>query len=257
MSVAIKKLKNIARILKSNLISPVEDKKKYISSIKDKIGLEIGGPSTIFEIELPVYKYAKRVDMVNFQNETTWESNLKPGFNNKYHNGKVGVQYIAEASELKEIESDCYEFILSCNSLEHIANPIKALREWWRILIPEGVFILILPNKENNFDHKRSFTSLMHLEDDYEKNVDESDLTHLNEILEKHDLLRDSLAGSFNEFRERSLNNAKNRTLHHHVFSTEVAREMLARSGFNVSINSISKNNIYIKAFKKIQNNWR
>ena len=244
------KIKKIARTLKSYLINPVENKKKYISSIKNKIGLEIGGPSTIFEIELPVYKYAKRVDIVNFQNKTTWESDLKAGLNNKYHKGRVGMQYIAEGSELNDIESEYYEFILSCNSLEHIANPLKALREWRRVLISEGVLILILPNKVNNFDHKRPYTSLKHLEDDCENNIDESDLTHLNEILEKHDLLRDPLAGSFDEFRKRSLENAKNRTLHHHVFSIEVAREMLVRTGFTTSTSSISKNNIFLIAFK-------
>jgi hypothetical protein len=56
----------------------------------------------------------------------------------------------------------------------------------------------------------------------------------LPEILELHDLSRDSGAGSADNFRKRSLANAQNRCLHHHVFNVQTAREMLVFLGVQV-----------------------
>jgi hypothetical protein len=69
---------------------------------------------------------------------------------------------------------------------------------------------------------------------DFEQNVGEDDLTHLQEILEKHDLKRDPLAGSWENFKQRSLDNFSNRCLHHHVFNEHNSRELLLRAGFEV-----------------------
>ncbi|HET9448118.1 MAG TPA: hypothetical protein VFO35_17765, partial [Steroidobacteraceae bacterium] len=51
----------------------------------------------------------------------------------------------------------------------------------------------------------------------------ERDLTHLEEILELHDLERDPQAGDPAAFAERSKHNYENRCLHHHVFDTRLA----------------------------------
>ena len=47
---------------------------------------------------------------------------------------------------------------------------------------------LVVPHKDKTFDHNRPVTSLNHLEEDLDNDVDEDDLTHLPEILELHDL---------------------------------------------------------------------
>ena len=181
---------------------------QLLAYLKYKDGIEIGGPSAIFKSTgfCPIYLSIHSLDGVNFSNNTLWESKLDIGVTYKFEN-KLGTQYIAEATELPLEFIDKYDFVLSCNNLEHIANPIKALQEWKRIIKGNGLILLILPNKASNFDHKRSSTTLQHLINDYENETTEGDITHLEEILQLHDLSRDPMAGNFNEFKIRCLNN--------------------------------------------------
>lgn len=86
--------------------------------------------------------------------------------------------------------------------------------------------LLVLPDRRYTFDHKRKVTTLEHLVNDYHNNVDEKDLTHLDEILELHDLSMDKAAGSPAEFKERSLKNFENRCLHHHVYDLNLLKEI-------------------------------
>lgn len=224
----------------------------WINLVKDKSGLEIGGPSGIFSEKnyLPVYQFVKSLDGVNFSNKTIWEGEIEQG-NNYLFDGKKGFQYIAEGTDLQQIKDNTYDFVLSCNNLEHIANPIKCLLEWKRVIKSGGCIILILPRKESNFDHKRPITSFEHLKKDFENNTDESDLTHLEEILHLHDLKKDSHAGSFADFRMRSKDNFKNRSLHHHVFNIELLEKMINYVGMQVITSHSSPTDHFIAASKK------
>lgn len=184
-------------------------------------GIEIGGPSSIFSDNgmLPIYAKIQFLDNCNFQNNTLWNSNLQEGQSFHYHSSqKHGYQFIQDGIDLQCIQASTYDFILSSHALEHIANPIKALNEWKRILASKGYLILILPCKDGNFDHNRPNTTLEHLIDDFIGNMQEDDLTHLEEILSLHDLSRDPWAGTFDNFRLRANDNFNNRSLHHHIF---------------------------------------
>lgn len=215
----------------------IPDLQSWISLVENKWGIEIGGPSGIFSAKnfLPLYPFIKSLDGVNFSNQTIWEGKLDQGQNYLYA-GKTGFQFIAEGTDLKQIKDHQYHFVLSCNNLEHIANPVKALLEWKRIIKPGGIAILILPRKESNFDHKRSVTTFQHLKQDFENNVDEKDLTHLNEILELHDLKRDVHADSFENFKKRSEHNFENRSIHHHVFDMQLLKEMIHFVGMQTEL---------------------
>ncbi len=76
------------------------------------------------------------------------------------------------------IDKNSYDFLLSSNNLEHIANPLRALKEFYRILKPGGILLITVPVKEKNFDHNRQYTSFEHILLDYIKNTQEDDLTH-------------------------------------------------------------------------------
>ncbi|MDP4283957.1 MAG: methyltransferase domain-containing protein [Bacteroidota bacterium] len=223
----------------------------WISLIKDKSGLEIGGPSGIFSPNnyLPLYSFVRSLDGVNFSNKTIWEGNLEQG-NNYVYNGKTGFQFIAEGTDLYKIKDETYDFVLSSNNLEHIANPIKSLLEWKRIIKTGGILILVLPRKESNFDHGRTITTFQHIKEDFENNITENDLTHLDEILQLHDLKRDPYAGSYETFKKRSLNNLQERSLHHHVFDIELLKQMINFIGMNVIIFYSSPTDHFIAACK-------
>ena len=188
-----------------------------------KTGLEFGGPSSIFSGNhlIPIYDIVQRIDNCNFAAQTIWT--MKGDVRLGRHFGK---QIIAEACDVSGIADESYDFVAASHVLEHIANPLRALSEWKRILRPLGSMLLVLPHKAGTFDHRRPFTTFEHLKADFNSNVTEADLTHLEEILELHDLGLDPAAGSPGQFRQRCLQNLTKRAIHHHVFSPELAVEM-------------------------------
>jgi SAM-dependent methyltransferase len=192
--------------------------------IKGKHGLEIGGPSGIFADNalLPIYDITGSLDNCNFSSETVWEGVIREELGFKCHPNKpLGRQFICEASNMERINNEQYDFVMSSHVIEHVANPLKALLEWKRVLRIGGIMLLVSPHKQGTFDHRRPVTPLTHLIEDSNKDVDEHDLTHLGEILELHDLSQDPGAGSREQFLARSRLNFENRCLHHHVFVTE------------------------------------
>ena len=84
------------------------------------------------------------------------------------------------------------------------------------------------------FDHRRQPTPVSHMMEDYERDIGEKDETHLNEILDLHDLSRDPPAGPPGQFRARSLLNVENRCLHHHAFDENNSRGLLEAAGLDV-----------------------
>lgn len=143
-----------------------------------------------------------------------------------------------------------YDFLLSSNCLEHVANPLKALFEWHRVLRPGGYLILVLPRKDGTFDHRRSVTTFEHIFSDFKKGVGEDDMTHLEEILQLHDLSLDPPAGTLEQFRARSLKNGENRTLHHHVFDLSVVDLMLKFTGFHLEVSCADRVNYFALALR-------
>lgn len=204
---------------------------------KDKNGLEIGGSSKLFKRKglLPVYGIASRVDNCNFGYDTTWEGAIKEG--PTFHFDKrrpPGSQYITEATDLHQIPSLSYDFVLSSHTLEHVANPLLALSEWIRVLKENGLLVLVVPHKDGTFDHRRPVTSLDHLIQDFDRKISEDDKTHLDEILNLHDLALDPGSGDFEIFKNRSERNSENRCLHHHVFDTKLTVELINYIGLQI-----------------------
>lgn len=181
---------------------------------------------------MPIYDSVGSLDNCDFSSETTWASHA-----NSYVfsvRKAPGKSIFCEGSNLEGMADDTYDFVLSSHNLEHFANPVKALKEWQRVIRPGGGLILVLPNYKKTFDHRRKPTPVAHMLEDYEQNTSEEDLTHLSEILCEHDLSRDPAAGTAENFRERSLNNFANRCLHHHVFDESNSRDLLTQLGMQV-----------------------
>lgn len=219
--------------------------------VQGKSGLEIGGPSSLFEDAgfLPLYSSVGSLDGVNFSSQTLWESKLPDGNPFRFGN-RTGVQFIAEGTVLDRIPDATYQFVLSCNNLEHIANPVKALYEWKRVLGSGGVLLIVVPNKTGNFDHKRPYTTFDHLLQDYTQDIGEDDMTHLQEILQLHDLKRDPYAGKREMFESRCLRNAVYRAMHHHVFNAGLLAQLMEFVGMKVVHQYETPKDFYIVATK-------
>jgi SAM-dependent methyltransferase len=204
-----------------------------------KRGLEVGGPSPFFAQNglIPVYGRCSAIHNCNFSGQTIWSN---PASAQRF-GCRFEEQYVGEACDLSTIPSSKYDFVLASHVLEHVANPLCALREWERVLTPGGVLLVILPDKRATFDHRRPFTPFAHIEADFQNNTQDDDLTHLQELLSLHDIRLDPGVSSWQEFRERCLQNASVRGMHHHVFSPETLILMFAHCGMRVLSISIER----------------
>jgi len=196
--------------------------KLVLELTKNRNGVEIGGPSK--RTGRIIYRNANLIDNVIFSENTVWS--IHGDHRYKYYKNKIGKVIINEATNIIDIESNIYDFVFASHTLEHIANPLKALKEWLRITKNNGYLILILPEKSLCFDHKRNISTFDIILSQYEKNVGEDDLSTLPEILEYHDLKMDLPAGDFEQFKQRSLDNFNNRCLHHYVYSENLLQEI-------------------------------
>jgi len=209
----------------------------YRSRLRLKRGLEIGGPSAMLAGDggIPIYDVLGSLDNCLYSGSTIWTGDVREGNTFFYDSGKEpGAQIICEASDLHPIESSSYDCVVACHCLEHIANPLRALAEWKRVLRDDGLLLLVLPHKDGTFDWRRPTTPLAHMIKDYEDAVGEDDMTHLSEVLELHDLSRDHAAGTKEQLRQRCLENHVNRAMHHHVFDTMAALQMLNHMEFKL-----------------------
>jgi len=222
----------------------VKSQKQFRAGVEGKVGLEIGGPSAIFQDRgaLPLYRYVQGLDNCVYSLDTIWEGRRAEGLTYSYHSRKAkGFNFVREATNLHGIADHGYDFVLSSHSLEHTANPVRALKEWIRVVKPDGSVVVLLPDYRHTFDHRRGPTSIEHMLQDYDLGRDEKDLTHLHEILELHDLSRDPPAGSEDQFRNRCLRNFENRCLHHHVFDEHNSRRLFEAAGLSVEVLELVK----------------
>jgi SAM-dependent methyltransferase len=220
-------IKKLEQLFRKYFPKRMNNYRKYISALKDKSGLEIGGPSFAFTSKgfLPVYDHIKNLDGCNFSSSTIWEGNISEGHNYKYGD-KKGFQIISDGSRLVTVPDSKYDFVLSCHSIEHIANPIKALTEWKRVIKNKGYILLVVPHKDNTFDHNRPVTSMEHLISDYKNDTQENDTTHFEEVISLHDMTRDEGVDDKNALKIRTADNFNNRCVHHHVFNTPLVTKL-------------------------------
>lgn len=219
-----------------------------------KKGLEIGGPSNLFRKRVPVYSAARSLDNCVFSTETIWEGKRDDGARFNFLPDKSGRNRVADAADLKGIEDSEYEFVLSCHSLEHIANPIKALKNWRRVA--PGYLVLVLPYYRDTFDHLRPITPLSHMIADFESNIGEDDLTHLPEILELIDWSRvevpENAALELSDYvalvKQRSSENARHRSMHHHVFDERNAIQLVQYCGYRILTSLTNAGSIFVLA---------
>lgn len=225
---------------------------EYLAGFAGKSGVEIGGPSLVFKHYFPIYKQIKALDGVNFSNQTHWEGYITEGNTYKFFKNKTGYQYISDGTELSQIDDKKYDFLLSSHCLEHIANPLKALKEWHRILKDDGALFLILPNKIGNFDRHRPITTFEHILEDYNAQMTEDDLTHIEEVIALTDFVQNMSETEKEDFRQQCLDNFNNRYLHHHVFDLALMQKMMDFIGFECIQKDENTYNLCLLARKKV-----
>src|SRR5690606_4365358 len=109
---------------------------------------------------------------------------------------EAGENFYVDSHSLADMPPAQYDFLIASHVIEHLANPIKSVLEWKRLLRPGGTMILIAPCKRFSYDCDRPITTLAHLIEDHQKGVGEDDETHFEEVFFKHNLKKDKTVSS-------------------------------------------------------------
>jgi SAM-dependent methyltransferase len=80
----------------------------------------------------------------------------------------VEPDVICNGETLSEIADGSVSFVVANHFIEHTEDPIAALKTFLRVLKPDGIIFMAVPDKRGTFDRDRDMTPFSHLEKDHE-----------------------------------------------------------------------------------------
>lgn len=92
------------------------------------------------------------------------------------------ADYYGDACDLP-FQDSSLNYVATSHVLEHVANPLAALKEWFRVLRHGGFIYMVVPDRSVTFDHKRPLTSVSHLLEDFRKGTNQVDGTHIDDFV--------------------------------------------------------------------------
>lgn len=84
------------------------------------------------------------------------------GLETYFQNANVSFDGKLNAQTFEGVPNESLDFILSGHVIEHLPDPIGAIRETMRVLRPGGIFLLAAPDMRRTHDHARPVTTLEH-----------------------------------------------------------------------------------------------
>ena len=97
--------------------------------------LEVGPCANYFS--LPASMGIGRIDTVDVA-ESVASCSKMPGYR--------PPTYLDDALDLTKVPSGRYDAVIASHVLEHIVDPLRALRAWTRVLAPGGLLFVLLPD---------------------------------------------------------------------------------------------------------------
>ena len=126
---------------------------KYLDGLH---GLEIGGAAhNSFGLNTKNVDYTKNMNTAHKKEEE------------KMCGKKMSVD-IEAPGDCLPLKSKSVDFVISSHVLEHFPDPIKALKEWYRVVRYGGYIFMIIPHKKRTFDKDQERTTLGELISRYE-----------------------------------------------------------------------------------------
>ncbi len=132
-------------------------------------GIEVGALNS----PLPIYHGGK----VRYLDRLTTEQ-LRSAYPEIPAQDFVDVEQVEDGEKLASIDDESCDFVIANHVIEHARNPIGALENMLRVLKPDGILYLALPDKRFTFDAERAATSYEHLKHDYFESPESSDAEH-------------------------------------------------------------------------------
>lgn len=142
--------------------------KRYIHGT----GIEIGG----LHHPLKVYNNA----VVKYVDRLSTEE-IRKAYPNVADQPQVTVDIVDNGETLETVADGTFDFVIANHMLEHTRNPIGTVKNMLRVLKPEGILYLAIPDKRFTFDIKRDITPYEHVRRDYLESPDWSDRQHYEE----------------------------------------------------------------------------
>jgi SAM-dependent methyltransferase len=115
-----------------------------------------------------------REDLVRANRAVAVGANLDPG-------AIPPVDVVDDAERLEKVGDASQDFVVANHFLEHAEDPITALGNLLRVLRPNGVLYLTLPDARRSFDAGRPRTSVEHLLRDHDEGPQASRQEHYEE----------------------------------------------------------------------------
>ena len=140
------------------------------------------------------------------------------------------VDIIADGETLSSIKDNSWDFVIANHMIEHCQNPIGALVNFLRVVKPEGIVYMGVPDKRHTFDRDRPLTSLDHLIRDYKEGPEWSRVAHYDEYVRLVDKFPEAQVAE----RMQHLLDI-DYSIHFHVWTAETFPELLTYCQKNLS----------------------
>ena len=146
------------------------------------------------------------------------------------------ADYYGDASDLPFHDS-CLDYVASSHLLEHSANPLQSLAEWFRVLKHGGIIYSVIPDRKRIFDHPRPLTEVAHMVEDFRNGTTMGDPTHIDDFVygvdwkefspdskpENYDKERDEFAANY----RRKLKETGEINIHFHTFESHTMVDLI------------------------------
>jgi predicted SAM-dependent methyltransferase len=91
------------------------------------------------------------------------------------------VDIIDDGETLTSFEDSSQDFIIANHFIEHCQNPIRTFQNFFRVLKPDGIAFVAVPDKRFTFDADRPSTTIDHVRRDFLEGPEWSEQQHLEE----------------------------------------------------------------------------
>ena len=129
---------------------------------------------------------------------------------------------------LSAFPDESFDFVIISHVLEHLANPLKAVGEVFRVVRIGGHAVVAIPDMRFTFDKNRALTPFAHLFEDFKNQVTESSDEHYLDFL--RGVAPEVLTGP-PESVAHHVARVRGRREHAHVWNSETFREFLSWAG--------------------------
>jgi SAM-dependent methyltransferase len=134
----------------------------------------------------------------------------------------VHVDILDNGERLATIPDSSLDFVVANHFLEHTEDPVRTLLNVFRVLRPEGVLYLAVPDKRYTFDIDRPVTPFEHLMRDFDEGPHVSRRDHFEEWVRLVDSLpEDEVPRRVEQLLEQDY------SIHYHVWTQREALELL------------------------------